>query len=208
MIIVLGPSGSGKSTLLRRLQALQDGSRDNSEQLANLQLTDRRDLPQPVATVGTNIVYLETSGHGHEDKSKITLQEVGGQMAEIYSNYLNPSLIGLLFVIDCSDLVQLSTAAILLVETVQNVLTNIVEVAMASSTDLPPKFRFAIALNKLDAQLPMAIEVMRSDFLFIDDLIVENDELLEFQVLETSSSSGKGLEEVRKWIESANASDA
>lgn len=69
-VLCLGPKGSGKTTLMKKLQDAEGIDQTYS----------------PVPTVGTNIYvlhYLNRNGK----KRKLSIREVGGEMAPLWSSY-------------------------------------------------------------------------------------------------------------------------
>lgn len=107
--LCLGPKYSGKTHLLSSLQ--YSGSITN--------------VSHSVPTIGTNIfsiklpVTISSSTHCAKPKivgdarskkiSSITIMEIGGAMAPMWSNYLN-NVSKILYVIDTSNLCQISAA--------------------------------------------------------------------------------------------------
>lgn len=110
--LCLGPRQSGKTHLLSSLQS--SGSITN--------------VSHSVPTIGTNIftiklpeTYAATSTNSGKSKANsagirrsikrpgITIMEIGGQMAPMWTNYLN-NVSKILYVIDTSNLCQISAA--------------------------------------------------------------------------------------------------
>lgn len=109
--LCLGPKQSGKTHLLSSLQS--SGSITN--------------VSHSVPTIGTNIFTIKlpetsiaTSANSGKSKTNtgvrrsikkpgITIMEIGGQMAPMWSNYLN-NVSKILYVIDTSNLCQISAA--------------------------------------------------------------------------------------------------
>ncbi|CAH0405678.1 unnamed protein product [Chilo suppressalis] len=71
-VLCLGPKGSGKTTLLKKLQGAE--GIDNTY--------------SPVPTIGTNIYDIHYLNK-HGKKQTVTVREVGGEMAPLWSNYLD-----------------------------------------------------------------------------------------------------------------------
>lgn len=118
-ILCLGPKQSGKTHLLSSLQSF--GSITN--------------VSHSVATIGTNIFTIKLPDAGQKSASSasksassarqkamgsagvrrsmknpgITIMEIGGSMAPMWSNYLN-NVSKILYVIDTSNLCQISAA--------------------------------------------------------------------------------------------------
>lgn len=92
MTLCLGPIGSGKTLLLKNLQ--------------NEKAVD--DTTSSVPTVGVNIFNIKCS-----NASIVTIKEVGGAMAPLWSQYF-PGIKRIIYVVDASDLCQISAAGVLL----------------------------------------------------------------------------------------------
>ncbi|GBP17351.1 ADP-ribosylation factor 1-like 1 [Eumeta japonica] len=95
-VLCLGPKGSGKTTLLKKLQDVEEIDNTYS----------------PVPTMGTNIFtvrYQNKTGR----KQTLLVREIGGDMASLWTNYLD-GIEKVLFVVDTSNLCQISAAAVLL----------------------------------------------------------------------------------------------
>lgn len=91
MYICLGPIGSGKTLLLRKLQ--------------NVNAVDETTTAVP--TVGTNIFHLQRAN------IQIKIRELGGTMAPIWPKYF-AGIQRVLYVVDASNLCQISAAGVLL----------------------------------------------------------------------------------------------
>lgn len=92
MTLCLGPTGSGKTLLLKNLQ--DDKAIDETT--------------TSVPTVGINIFKIKC-----ENDKVVTVKEVGGAMAPLWSQYLQ-GVRRLIYVVDASDLCQISAAGVLL----------------------------------------------------------------------------------------------
>lgn len=92
MTLCLGPIGSGKTLLLKNLQ--------------NEKSVD--DTTSSVPTVGVNIFNVKCS-----NGSIVTIKEVGGAMAPLWSQYFT-GIKHIIYVVDASDLCQISAAGVLL----------------------------------------------------------------------------------------------
>lgn len=97
MIICLGPVGSGKTLLLKRLQ--------------NTETID--DTTTAVPTVGTNIFNFIIN------EKNYTVRELGGSMAPLWSMYFN-HVDKVIYVVDASNLCQISAAGVLLYTVLAN----------------------------------------------------------------------------------------
>lgn len=91
MIVCLGPVGSGKTLLLKRLH--------NSETID--------DTTTAVPTVGTNIFNIAV------DNKNYMVRELGGSMAPLWSMYF-ADVEKVIYVVDASNLCQISAAGVLL----------------------------------------------------------------------------------------------
>ena len=91
MCLCIGPSGSGKTLLLRKLQ--------------NVNLVDETSTAVP--TVGTNLFTL------YSGNNRIEIREVGGAMAPLWHKYYK-SVSKVIYVVDTSNLCQISAAGVLL----------------------------------------------------------------------------------------------
>ncbi|XP_067120068.1 ADP-ribosylation factor-like protein 16 [Centruroides vittatus] len=169
MILCLGPSGSGKTVLLKTLQ----------EDI----YSDVEELPSTIPTVGTNIINVKTNNN-----NSVTVHELGGEMAPIWDNHLN-SCQHLLYVIDISNLQQVSCACILLLE-------------ILSKLELE-NMRVLIVLNKTDAMNTLTMNEMKG-LLRLDDISKYAKQRID--VVETSCVLGEGLEFIRDWLSQVNAS--
>lgn len=90
-VLCLGPSGSGKTLLLKKL--------------SNLNSVDR--TTASVTTVGTNILTVNADGY------QIFIRELGGIMAPLWSKYF-AGVDKVIYVVDASNLCQISAAGVLL----------------------------------------------------------------------------------------------
>lgn len=103
-VLCLGPKYSGKTHLLTKLSKLQSGEDTTS--------------PHIVPTIGTNIFSIKLpvkQKTTSKQKSHVYVQvrEVGGTMAPMWKNYLNDAK-KLMYVVDTSNLCQISAAGIFL----------------------------------------------------------------------------------------------
>ncbi|XP_063549118.1 ADP-ribosylation factor-like protein 16 [Cydia strobilella] len=161
-VICLGPTGSGKTTLLKRLQEAE--GIDNTY--------------SPVPTIGTNIYdihYLNKSGK----KQILSIREVGGEMASLWNNYLE-GVEKVMFVVDTSNLCQISAAALMLY-------TLLAEPCLKQA-------KFILVLSKMD----LAYRQMRNEAL----LMLQSRRLLADlprppTILEAAPLTGEGLLELK-----------
>ncbi|XP_047984541.1 ADP-ribosylation factor 1-like 1 [Leguminivora glycinivorella] len=161
-VICLGPKGSGKTTLLKKLQEAE--GIDNTY--------------SPVPTIGTNIYdinYTNKSGK----KQTLSIREVGGEMASLWNNYLE-GVEKVIFVVDTSNLCQISAAALMLY-------TLLAEPCLKHA-------KFFLVLSKMD----LAYRQMRNEAL----LMLQSRRLLAElprppTVLEAAPLTGEGAAELR-----------
>lgn len=88
--LCLGPTSSGKTLLLKRLQNEEVDETSTS-----------------IPTIGTNIFNVKC------DTRLVEIREVGGTIAPLWSKYYNPTA-KILYVVDASNLCQISAAGVLL----------------------------------------------------------------------------------------------
>ncbi|XP_041974185.1 ADP-ribosylation factor 1 [Aricia agestis] len=164
-ILCLGPKGSGKTTLLKKLQDAEGVDYTYS----------------PVPTIGTNIYdiqYLNKQGK----KQVATVREVGGEMASLWNNYYD-GIEKVIFVVDTSNLCQISAAAVMLY-------TLLAEPKLRNA-------KFILVLSKMDA----AYRQMRNEALLMLQFARLSTELKNAPVLlEASPLTGVGLEELRNHL--------
>lgn len=91
MILCLGPTGSGKTLLLKKLQNVY--SVDNTT--------------TSVPTVGMHMFTIKN------ENEAICIREVGGSMAPLWSRYFE-GVKKVIYVVDTSNLCQISAAGVLL----------------------------------------------------------------------------------------------
>lgn len=107
MIVCLGPVGAGKTLLLKKLQ--------DTETIDDTTTT--------VPTVGTNIFNVKVNEKNYQ------IREVGGSMAPIWSTYFN-DIDKVIYVVDASNLCQISAAGVLLYTVLVNPLLQKAKVSM------------------------------------------------------------------------------
>ncbi|XP_039715613.1 ADP-ribosylation factor-like protein 16 isoform X1 [Pteropus medius] len=166
MCLLLGATGVGKSLLVKRLQKLssQDGKGDLG------------DPPPTRPTVGTNLTDIVAH-------KKITIRELGGCMAPIWSSYYG-NCRSLLFMIDASDPTQLSASCAHLLGLL--------------SADPLAEASVLILFNKIDLPCFMTIEEMKS-LLRLPDIIACAKQ--NIATAEISARKGIGLPDVLRWLQ-------
>lgn len=92
MTLCLGPVGSGKTLLLKKLQNVNNVNNTSTS----------------VPTVGTNMFTIRN------DNETFLIRELGGAMAPLWSRYFNENINKIIYVVDASNLCQISAAGVLL----------------------------------------------------------------------------------------------
>ncbi|XP_045510482.1 ADP-ribosylation factor-like protein 16 [Colias croceus] len=164
-VLCLGPKGSGKTTLLKKLQDAEGIDYTYS----------------PVPTMGTNIYDLHYLNK-HGKKQLLTIREIGGEMAQLWNSYLD-GIEKVIFVVDTSNLCQISAAAVMFYTLVAE-----------------PKLRrtkFILVLSKMDA----AYRQMRNEALLMLQFARLSSELPNPPVLlEASPLTGEGLDILKEHL--------
>ncbi|XP_063994249.1 ADP-ribosylation factor-like protein 16 [Diachasmimorpha longicaudata] len=161
MCLCIGPIKSGKTTLMKRLQ---DG--------------ELNEASQTVPTNGINLFTIR-SADGHFD---IVVKEVGGSMAPMWNNYFN-RVSKIIYVIDASNLCQISAAGVLLYSLVVEPKLNQVKIALV--------------LGKMD----LSYRQMRNEaLLMIHFARLKREVHQKITVIEVSGVNGEGVETLRDWI--------
>ncbi|KAI8438350.1 hypothetical protein MSG28_010916 [Choristoneura fumiferana] len=161
-VICLGPKGSGKTTLLKKLEEAE--GIDNTY--------------SPVPTIGTNIYDIHYLNK-HGKKQTLSIREVGGEMASLWSNYLE-GVEKVLFVVDTSNLCQISAAAVMFY-------TLLADPCLQDA-------KFILVLSKMD----LAYRQMRNEALLMLQSRRLRAELKRPPViLETAPLTGEGLAALR-----------
>ncbi|XP_028167624.1 ADP-ribosylation factor-like protein 16 [Ostrinia furnacalis] len=160
-VLCLGPKGAGKTTLLKKLQ--------DAEGIDNTY--------SPVPTIGTNIYDVHFLNK-HGKKQTLSIREVGGEMAPLWSNYLD-GVEKIIFVVDTSNLCQISAAAVMLY-------TLLAEPRLKTA-------KFILVLSKMDA----AYRQMRNEALLMLQFTRLCTELRHApKLLEAAPLAGEGSEEL------------
>lgn len=155
---VIGPEGSGKTTLLKRLR----------------NYNDKTTIYTTIPTVGT---YVEEIWLGK--KIKCVLREFGGCMAPIWaSSYEDCHLI--MYVIDASNSTQLSTATVLLMDSLRD----------EKCSTKPVLLLF----NKIDVACGSLVAMKWA--MRIEELTTK----YKLSVVEGSCKTNEGLERILDWI--------
>ncbi|ERL91052.1 ADP-ribosylation factor-like protein 16 [Dendroctonus ponderosae] len=160
MVLCIGPEGSGKSLLLKKLQS--PNYVDNTT--------------TSVPTVGTNILSLRVA-----DKL-YTIREVGGTLAPMWPNYF-VNVGKVMYVVDASNLCQISAAGVLLYTVLVNPLLR--------------KAKFLLVLTKMDH----SYRQMRNEALLMLQMKRLQQEIPQHvTIVEASAISGQGRDAILRWI--------
>ena len=108
--LVLGCSGVGKTLLLKRLDSMCGAGR-GGRSFSDGGGSRFTEVPVTYSTVGTELVNLNVRGGG---SAEVVMREVGGSMAPIWHNYYKDCAGTVIYIMDVSNRVQVSAAAILL----------------------------------------------------------------------------------------------
>lgn len=161
MCLCLGALKSGKTLLLKRLQG-----------------DEIDDATHTVPTNGINLFTIKNNT-GEFD---IIVREIGGNMAPIWKYYFD-KVYKLIFVVDTSNLCQISAAGVLLY-------SALVEPRLKH-------IKIALILNKMD----LSYRQMRNEALLMLQFARLKKEITqEIIVIETSGITGQGLEDLRNWL--------
>ncbi|KZC11203.1 PREDICTED: ADP-ribosylation factor-like protein 16 [Dufourea novaeangliae] len=161
MCLCLGPAKSGKTFLMKRLQG-----------------DDVDDATHTVSTNGINLFIIKNCT-GEFD---MIVKEIGGNMALIWKHYFD-KIRKLIYVVDASNLCQISAAGVLLY-----------------SLLVEPRLRtvkIALTLNKMD----LSYRQMRNEaLLMLQYSRLQKEVTQQLTIFETSGMTGQGIEELRNWL--------
>ncbi|ODM92230.1 ADP-ribosylation factor-like protein 16 [Orchesella cincta] len=178
--LCIGPISSGKTMLLKRLQGIEVDESTST-----------------VETVGSNIVQIaKVSSVGNDGESKksgsmsakeeeknfVGIREVGGSMSPLWPSYYSPYK-PIVYVIDSSNLFQVSISTVHLMEIL--------------SHEKLIRCRVLIVLAKNDLTDTKKLNLLKF-MMRLDNII--NQAGKRVTLLESSSITGDGVEEIRKWI--------
>ncbi|XP_050312084.1 ADP-ribosylation factor-like protein 16 [Anthonomus grandis grandis] len=160
MVLCIGPKGSGKTLLIRKIQNPLDVDETTST----------------VPTMGTNISNLLVGDKLYE------IRELGGGIAPIWSKYFQ-NVGKVMFVIDTSNLCQISEAGVLLYTVLVHPLLQ--------------RAKFLLVLSKMDH----SYRQMRNEALLMLQMKRLQKEIKQkMTIVEASAITGEGREEILKWI--------
>lgn len=165
MILCIGPKGAGKTLLLRKLQQADPFNNPFDSIFAT------------IPTMGVNITTVKTEKH-----KNIQINELGGSMAPIWPMHYEGTK-GVIFVIDVANLMQISCACVLLLETLKH---NLLKSA-----------NFLIVLNKTDIDCSNHLSEIKA-LLRLDDICLHSEQTIT--VIECSCLTGKGIASVKNWL--------
>ncbi|KAF7272692.1 hypothetical protein GWI33_014555 [Rhynchophorus ferrugineus] len=162
MVLCIGPEGSGKTLLLKKIQ--------DPDYVDNTTAS--------IPTVGTNILSLQLG-----DKI-YTIRELGGSIAPLWPKYFYD--VGkVMYVVDASNLCQISTAGVLLYTVLAHPLLR--------------NAKFLLVLTKMDA----SYRQMRNEALLMLQMKRLQKEIKQkITIVEASAITGLGREDILKWISS------
>uniref|UniRef100_A0A8C6TT50 ADP-ribosylation factor-like 16 n=1 Tax=Neogobius melanostomus TaxID=47308 RepID=A0A8C6TT50_9GOBI len=135
--------------------------------------------PSTLPTVGTNLIDINL-----RRRKKVTLRELGGCMGPIWPSYYTDAS-SLIFMVDSSNISQVSSSCIQL-------LTVLAAEPLQGVSVL-------LIFNKRDMSCLMSLVEMKSLFR-LEDIIASASQPIT--TLELSASTGQGLQEVLKWLDS------
>ncbi|XP_015837516.1 ADP-ribosylation factor-like protein 16 [Tribolium castaneum] len=160
MALCLGPTGSGKTLLLKKLQNIENVDTTASS----------------VATVGTNMFTIKIEGEIYH------IRELGGVMSPLWSRYF-PGVEKIIYVVDASNLCQISAAGILLYTIIANPM-------LANA-------KFLLVLTKMD----VSYRQMRNEALLMLQMRRFEKEINQkVTITEASAITGEGREEILSWL--------
>lgn len=170
--LVLGPSNSGKTQLLKAVQGIFQGKETRQSALDESPAL----LPPTQPTTGTNLVSLDTP------RGTVLLREYGGKMAPLWHKTI-PKADILIYLIDSSNPLQLSSSVVLLMETLSN-----------KSIEGKPVLLF---FNKTDSTSSLSLEELKF-ITRVKDLKVKYGTLLT--VLSGSCLNSDGINGLAEWL--------
>ncbi|XP_065846430.1 ADP-ribosylation factor-like protein 16 [Oscarella lobularis] len=169
MTLLLGAKGVGKTLLLKQLRAIYAVKAAEEDDEA---------VPATIATIGTNLVSFTVG------KEAITVREMGGAMAPIWSSCFEDAQ-NVLFMFDLANRQQTAASCILLLE-------------LISSPELQ-KARFLLLFNKIDIERDMRMTIIElSSLIRLDDIVATSKQDVSFT--EISARNKTNLDVIVDWI--------
>lgn len=158
-----------------------------------------------VNTVGTNLYTIHYDGDPKPQRKKpkksVTIRELGGEMAVMWKNYYTESVEKIMFVVDTSNLCQISCAGefVFVQFSLQLKLFFILGVLLYSILAEPKlqKAKVCLILTKMD----YAYRQMRNEALLmlqIEKLKTQVPQ--EISIIEASAITREGLDQIVEWL--------
>ncbi|XP_070506042.1 ADP-ribosylation factor-like protein 16 [Chironomus tepperi] len=171
--LCVGPKNSGKTMLLTSIQ-YPDSVNFTSHS---------------VNTVGTNIFTINYVPSADKKplkknaKKSITVRELGGEMAVMWKNYYSEAVNKIIFVVDTSNLCQISCAGVLLY-------SILVEPRLQ-------KTKICLVLTKMD----YAYRQMRNEALLMLQIETLKKQVpQDITIIEASAITKEGLDQITEWL--------
>lgn len=184
MLLCVGAEGGGKTLLLHRLLTDHKSALNPSHVSSNATSSNNTTtINNTVPTTGVNITRLQKhSGDKNKPNPELTVRELGGSMAELWSSYYR-GVRRLLYVVDAANVSQLAAATLLLMPLLAHPHTQ--------------KAQVALVLTKMDRPLPRDTKEVLA-VLRLEDLQQYCRQTIK--VFEVSAVSGKGLKALTRWM--------
>lgn len=186
----VGPRNAGKTMLLNSIQ--YPGSVNFTTHSVN--------------TVGTNLYTIHYDGDPKPQRKKpkksVTIRELGGEMAVMWKNYYTEAVEKIMFVVDTSNLCQISCAGKPVFALVLQAIKTFISVqgVLLYSILAEPKLQKAkvcLILTKMD----YAYRQMRNEALLmlqIEKLKTQVPQ--EISIIEASAITREGLDQIVEWL--------
>lgn len=186
--LCVGPRNSGKTLLLNSLQ--NPGSVNFTTHSVN--------------TVGTNIYTIHYNLPATLKKSakrQIDIRELGGEMAVMWKNYYTEDVAKIIFVVDTSNLCQISCAGTYKLKQLEIKLNIafIVGVLLYSILSEPKlkKMKLLLVLTKMD----YAYRQMRNEALLMLQIeMLKKQVKHSITIVEASSITLEGMDQIIEWL--------
>ena len=138
-------------------------------------------MTETVPTVGTNLIRLSFK----KNNRSTTIQEIGGEMQELWSQYFDDSD-AIMYVIDQSSAIDISSNCIRMLE----ILTH------KNVANIKP---ILLVLNKADVSGPFGVKDVVEALLIPE--MMKSFPSNYINLIECSCCNGQGINEVMRWIE-------